>query len=91
MKNKGADQTARMHRLICDFVVRIWYKQVFSWRGSQLFLPAHKEEFNTMKAALKETVEEMMASVNATVKILKTSVESQMSQTVETVTKLKGT
>ena len=24
--NKGADQTARMHRLICAFVVRIWYK-----------------------------------------------------------------
>ena len=23
-----------MLRLICDFVVRIWHKQVFSWRGS---------------------------------------------------------
>ena len=23
--NKGADQTARMHRLICVFVVRIWH------------------------------------------------------------------
>ena len=23
-----------MHRLICAFVVRIWQKQVFSWRGS---------------------------------------------------------
>ena len=32
--NKGADQTARMHRLICTFVVRIWHKQVFSWRCS---------------------------------------------------------
>ena len=32
--NKGADQTARMRRLICAFVVRIWQKQVFSWRGS---------------------------------------------------------
>ena len=29
--NKGADQTARMRRLICTFVVRIWLKQVFSW------------------------------------------------------------
>ena len=25
--NKGADQTARMHRLICSFVVRIWQKK----------------------------------------------------------------
>ena len=36
VNNKGADQTARMHRLICTFVVRIWHKQVFSWRGSYL-------------------------------------------------------
>ena len=40
MNNKGADQTVRMHRLICAFVmisafvIRIWQKQVFSWRGS---------------------------------------------------------
>ena len=34
MNNKGADQTARMCRLICTFVVRIWHKQVFSWGGS---------------------------------------------------------
>ena len=34
MNNKGADQTARMRRLMCAFVVRIWHKQVFSWRGS---------------------------------------------------------
>ena len=27
---KGADQTARMRRLICAFVVRIWHKQIFS-------------------------------------------------------------
>ena len=32
--NKGADQTARMRRLICAFVVRIWQKQVLSWCGS---------------------------------------------------------
>ena len=31
--NKGADQTEWMRRLICAFVVRIWHKQVFSWRG----------------------------------------------------------
>ena len=36
-KNKGANQTARMRRLICAFVVRIWQKQVFSWRGSYCF------------------------------------------------------
>ena len=34
MNNKGADQTARMCRLICAFIVSIWHKQVFSWRGS---------------------------------------------------------
>ena len=27
--NKGADQTARMCRLNCACVVRIWHKQVF--------------------------------------------------------------
>ena len=27
---EGADQTARMCRLICAFVVRIWQKQFFS-------------------------------------------------------------
>ena len=32
--NKGADQTARMRRLICAFVVCIRHKQVFSWNGS---------------------------------------------------------
>ena len=32
--NKGADQTARMRRLICAFVVGIGQIQVFSWRGS---------------------------------------------------------
>ena len=31
--NKGADQNARMRRLICAFAVRIWHKQIFSWRG----------------------------------------------------------
>lgn len=49
---------------------------------------AYKDEFNSMKATLKETVEEMKANVNNTVEELKASVESQMSQ-VETVTKLK--
>ena len=37
MNNEGADQTARMHRLICVFVVRICKKQVCSWRGSIIF------------------------------------------------------
>ena len=27
--NKGTDQTARMHRLICGFVVHIWQKTGF--------------------------------------------------------------
>ena len=34
--NKDTDQTTRMRRLICAFVVRIWNKQVFSWRGSYI-------------------------------------------------------
>ena len=34
VNNKGADPTVRMRRLICAFVVRMWHKQVFSWRGS---------------------------------------------------------
>ena len=29
MNNKGSDQTARMGRLICTFVVRIWHKTRF--------------------------------------------------------------
>ena len=29
MNNKGADQTARMRRLICTFVVRVWHKTHF--------------------------------------------------------------
>ena len=37
VNNKGADQTARMRRLICAFVVRIWQKCFFSWCGSYIF------------------------------------------------------
>ena len=32
--NKCTDQIARMCKLICAFVVRIWQKQVLSWRVS---------------------------------------------------------
>ena len=31
---KGADQAARMHKLICAFVVRIWHKTHFLMAGS---------------------------------------------------------
>ena len=34
MNNKGTDQTARMRRLICGFIVPIWQKQVISWHCS---------------------------------------------------------
>ena len=34
-----------MHRLICTFVVRIWLKQVFSWRGSNYFIFARSSFF----------------------------------------------
>lgn len=50
---------------------------------------SHKDEYNSLRATLKETVEEMKATINNTVEELKASVESQMSQAVETVTKLK--
>ena len=33
MNNKGADQTARMRRLVCDCVVKKTRRQVFSRRG----------------------------------------------------------
>ena len=33
MSNKGADQTARMRRLVCAFVVRKPLRQIFSRRG----------------------------------------------------------
>ena len=42
--NKRADQTARMRRLICAFVVRIWQNRVFSWRGSVKDLRANASE-----------------------------------------------
>ena len=35
-KNKGADQTARMHRLVCAFVVRKTPKTDFPGRGSNV-------------------------------------------------------
>ena len=31
MTNKGADQTARMRRLIWAFIVRIWHEHVVIW------------------------------------------------------------
>ena len=31
--NKGADQTVRMHRLICAFVIRIWHRTGFQNLG----------------------------------------------------------
>ena len=37
VNNKGAVLTARMCRLVCTFVVRIWLKQVFSWCGWIVF------------------------------------------------------
>ena len=46
MNNKGADQTVRMRRLICAFVVRTWQKQVFSWRSSTIFLISEHGEWN---------------------------------------------
>ena len=39
VNNKGADQTARMRRLVCVFVVRIQQSQVISRRGPQSLGP----------------------------------------------------
>ena len=38
MNNKGADQTARMRRLICTFVVHIGQKQVFSINAAAVII-----------------------------------------------------
>ena len=42
--NKGADQTARMRRLICAFVVRIWQNR-FSHDVAQM---RHKQTVQTL-------------------------------------------
>ena len=34
LRQQHSEFTVQMRRLICAFVVRIWQKQVFSWRGS---------------------------------------------------------
>ena len=43
--NKDADQTARMLRLVCTFVVRILKSQVFSRQGPFIFDPCHVETY----------------------------------------------
>ena len=43
--NKGADQTARMRRLVCAFVDRILQKQAFSWRGLIIKICVYDQDF----------------------------------------------
>ena len=38
VKNKDADKTVQMDRLICVFVVHTWHQQAFSLRGSIIVL-----------------------------------------------------
>ena len=57
MNNKKADQTARMRRLICDFVVRIWQKQVFS-RCDSFFSSHVKEHLKEMVDKPKDQMTE---------------------------------
>ena len=33
VNNEGADQTARMHRLVCIFDIRMQQSPIFSWRS----------------------------------------------------------
>ena len=47
--NKGADQTARICRLICAFVIRIWHKQLFLWHGSYRKMHGSCVVFSWMK------------------------------------------
>ena len=49
---KGADQTVRMRRLICAFVVRIWHKQVFSCRDSYKTAQAESQEDSSFRDSL---------------------------------------
>ena len=44
--NKGADQTAQMHRLICGFVVRIWHKADFLMMWLKYYDPRWRGESN---------------------------------------------
>ena len=39
-----ADQTARVRKLVCAFVVRIWHKQVLSRRGLLIAQMESQEE-----------------------------------------------
>ena len=60
MNTKDADQTARIRRLICAFVVRIWHKQVFSRCGSNILLftlyAKERSKPNTIKTVTAITV-----------------------------------
>ena len=66
-KNKGADQTAPMRRLICAFVVRIWHKTHFlmAWlkyilqdksSARSTFMPWSSKNFTTNKQILYRNV-----------------------------------
>ena len=58
--SKGADQTAQMCRLFCTFVVCIWHKQGFPWRGSNM---------NTTSGSYGLQVIHLTASVEAEVNV----------------------
>ena len=46
MNNKGADQTARMRRLICAFVVHIWHRQGFIYDAIELNILSHQSKLH---------------------------------------------
>ena len=43
-KNKGSDQSARMRRLVCTFVIHIPRRQVFERRGTCDFEVSHCDQ-----------------------------------------------
>ena len=52
-----------MHRLICAFVVRIWHKQVFSWRGSIRHIFFH-DHYSKVFFSCIVSVDSLFAQVN---------------------------
>ena len=57
MNNKGADQNARMRRLVCAFVVRKHRRQGFSRRAPFTFLPImHQYKFDQNPSICSEDI-----------------------------------
>ena len=62
LDNKGADQTARIRRLICAFVVRIRHKQVFSWRVSIILVSRQLTKYSKLVLFFLKRAEKVFVS-----------------------------